>query len=54
MVHDLLSLALRGVERRRDCFLAVRMVDHDVEELSGRTRRVASKSVDEGGQVVPF
>jgi hypothetical protein len=33
MVHDLLPLALWGVERRRDCLLAVRMVARDVKEL---------------------
>jgi hypothetical protein len=49
VVHDLLPLALRSVERRCNRFLAVCVVSHDVEELSGRTRCAASESVDEGG-----
>jgi hypothetical protein len=49
MVHDLLPCALRGVERRGDCFLAICMVARDVEELPGCTRHAMFESVDEGG-----
>jgi hypothetical protein len=49
VVHDLLPLALRGVERHSDRFLAVNVVACDVEELPGRTRRATLESVDEGG-----
>jgi hypothetical protein len=33
MVHDLISLARRGVEGRRDCLLTVCVVGRDVEEF---------------------
>jgi hypothetical protein len=49
MVHDLFPLALRGVERRGDRFLAVSVVARDVEELPSRARHAASESVDEEG-----
>jgi hypothetical protein len=48
VVHDFLPLALRGVERCGNRFLAVSVVAHDVEELAGRTRHAVPKSVDEG------
>jgi hypothetical protein len=48
VVHDLLPLALRGIECRGDRFLAVDVITRDVEELVGRARHAASKSVDEG------
>jgi hypothetical protein len=49
MVHDLLPLALRGVENHCDRHLTVCMVARDVEELSRGSRRAAPESVDEGG-----
>jgi hypothetical protein len=49
VVHDLLPLGLRGVERCCDRFLVVRVVARDVEELLGCTRRATSESVDERG-----
>jgi hypothetical protein len=54
MVHDLLPLALRGIERRGDCFLAVSVVARDVEELAGCSRHAAPESMDEGcaGRVI--
>jgi hypothetical protein len=36
VVHNLLPLSLRGVERRSNRFLTVGVVAHDVEELAGR------------------
>jgi hypothetical protein len=48
VVHDLLPLALRGVEHRGDCFFTIGMVARNVEELAGRARHAAPKSVDEG------
>jgi hypothetical protein len=47
VVHDLLPLALRGVERRGGRFLAIGVVARDVEELAGRARHTAPESVDE-------
>jgi hypothetical protein len=49
MVHDLLPLALRSVERCSDRFLTVGVITRDVEEPPGHTRHVVSKSVDERG-----
>jgi hypothetical protein len=49
VVHDLLPLALRGVEHRDDRFLAVGMVARDVEELTGRAGHATPESMDEGG-----
>jgi hypothetical protein len=48
MVHDLFPLALRGIERRSDRFLAVDVVARDVEELASHAGHAAPKSVDEG------
>jgi hypothetical protein len=48
VVHDLLPLALRGVKRRDDRFLAVGVVACDVEELVSRARQAAPEPVDEG------
>jgi hypothetical protein len=48
MVHDLLPLALRGVQRCGDRLLAVGVVARNVEELAGRARHAAPESVDEG------
>jgi hypothetical protein len=48
VVHDLLPLALRGVERRGDRFLIAGTVARDVEELAGRAGHAAPESVDEG------
>jgi hypothetical protein len=49
MVHDLLPLALRGIERCCDRLLAVCMVARNVKELPRGLRCAASESVDEGG-----
>jgi hypothetical protein len=48
VVHDLLSLALRGVKRRGDRFLAVGVVARDVEEFASRARLATPESVNEG------
>jgi hypothetical protein len=48
MVHDLLPLALRGVQRCGNRFLAIDVVARDVNELTGRARHVMPESVDEG------
>jgi hypothetical protein len=48
VVHDLLPLALKGVKRRGDRFLAVGVVAHNVEELAGHARHVAPESMDKG------
>jgi hypothetical protein len=48
VVHDLLPLALRGVERCGDRFLAISVVARDVEEPAGRVRHAAPESADEG------
>jgi hypothetical protein len=47
VVHDLLPLALRGVERRGDRFLTVDVIACDVEELTGRARHAMPESVHE-------
>jgi hypothetical protein len=47
VVHDLLPLALRGVEYRGDCFLVVGVVARDVEEFARRARHAVPESVDE-------
>jgi hypothetical protein len=49
MVHDLLPLALRDVNRRGHRLLAVSVVACDVEEFPCRTRHVTPELVDEGG-----
>jgi hypothetical protein len=49
MVHDLLPLALRGVERHGYRLLAVGVVACDVEEFAGHTRHATPELVDEGG-----
>jgi hypothetical protein len=54
MVHDLLPLALRGVERRGHRLLAVGVVACDVEEFTCRTRHAMTESVDKEVHVVPF
>jgi hypothetical protein len=48
VIHDLLPLALRGVERRGDRFLTIGVVARDVQELAGCSRHAVSESVDEG------
>jgi folate-dependent phosphoribosylglycinamide formyltransferase PurN len=48
MVHDLLPLALRGVKRCGDRFLAIGVVARDVKELAGCTRHAVPESMDEG------
>jgi hypothetical protein len=48
VVHDLLPLALKGVEHRGDRFLAVGVVARDVEELAGHARHASPESMDEG------
>jgi hypothetical protein len=54
MVHDLLPLALRGVECHRDCLLAVRMIACDVKELpSGTGMRRPNRWIREV-EVMPF
>jgi hypothetical protein len=49
VVHDLLPLSLRGVQRRTHRLLAVGVVAHDVEEFTGPAWHATSESVDEGG-----
>jgi hypothetical protein len=49
MVHDLLPLALRGVECHCDRLLTVCMVTRNVEELPCSTGCAAPKSMYEGG-----
>jgi hypothetical protein len=53
MVHDLLPLALRDVNRRGHRLLAVSVVACDVEEFPCRTRHVTPELVDEGGARCP-
>jgi hypothetical protein len=54
VVHDLFPLALRGVERRGDRFLAVGVVARDVEELASRAGHAAPESWMRDVHVVPF
>jgi hypothetical protein len=53
MVHDLLPLALRGVECCGNRLLTVGVVARDVEELMGRAWHATLESVDEGGACHP-
>jgi hypothetical protein len=46
VVHDLVPLALRGIERRGNHFLVVGVVARDVEELVGHARHAEFESVD--------
>jgi hypothetical protein len=48
VVHNLLPLALRGVKRRSDRFLAIDVVARDVEEFANCARLAVPESVDEG------
>jgi hypothetical protein len=54
VVHDLLPLAMRGVEHRRDRLLAVRVVARDVEELPRGPRPAGLSRWMRGVQVMPF
>jgi hypothetical protein len=54
VVHDLLPLAMRGVEHRRDRLLAVCVVARDVEELPRGPRPAGLSRWMRGVQVVPF
>jgi hypothetical protein len=49
VVHDLIPLSLRGVQRHSDRFLVVGVVARDVGELASRARHAAVEPVDEGG-----
>jgi hypothetical protein len=48
VIHDLFPLALRGVERSGDRFIAIGVVARDVEELVSHAGHAAPESVDEG------
>jgi hypothetical protein len=48
-VHDLLALALRGVQGRRYRFLTVCVVGRDLEELPSGSGSPTPQTMDEGG-----
>jgi hypothetical protein len=54
VVHDLLPLALRGVERRGDRFLAIGVVARGVKELAGRVGQRRPSWWMRDMHVVPF
>jgi hypothetical protein len=54
MVHDLLPLALRGVERHSNRLFAVSMVACDVEELVGRAWYATPELMEKGGACCPI